>query len=625
MFLMETFKISFLFLLIFIGVVNIGKISNNLIFKKKDYFEINLILGLITLSFLIGATLSLQIFDLFIIKTFILISFLSLFYFRKNFSLKFNNLVICIILLFIFFSSLKNNFYTLDDINGYFHAINNYISNYNLYNPDLRHRDYYSYPFYFVFNALFVSISNFYSATFFDIFFGSSIILFTSLRNLKYNKIFNSIALFVILLSYISVLETNSPKILTIAILIAILFEIEKFYKNKGSLIYIFILSSFLITLKFTNLASFTNILIVIFLIKKIFNKEIQNANLFRAILCFLILILPWSIYSFQLFLTPLSEIIHSPYYYFQNENYKDLGIIFTHDASFFEFLITRQILLTLFLFLFYFIFCKGDIFFKLSLFCSITLSYLFFAVIIFSDESNFLRYIQPFFAANAIYLFIKIFNKINFEELNLKYILIFFTICLLSVRINQNITVYIHHAINNLNFLLNNNYENYYKKSQKYFNTEEIYPSNYSTELNQLSSKVKNSDLLLFISRPYLFNFKKYRNNNIEYIEYGYGYVIVKNTYPLLGNKYKKDLFFKQRKIKYILIEKKYKKQNSLMLIKKNILKKNNIIKDIHGRQTRSYTDEFIYDDLMDYILIKCEKKLLEQTKNFELYQLIY
>ena len=125
-----------------------------------------------------------------------------------------------------------------------------------------------------------------------------------------------------------------------------------------------------------------------------------------------------------------------------------------------------------------------------------------------FSDESNFLRYIQPFFAANAIYLFIKIFNKINFEELNLKYILIFFTICLLSVRINQNITVYIHHAINNLNFLLNNNYENYYKKSQKYFNTEEIYPSNYSTELNQLSSKVKNSDLLLFISRPYLFNF---------------------------------------------------------------------------------------------------------------------
>ena len=83
MFLMETFKISFLFLLIFIGVVNIGKISDNLIFKKKDYFEINLILGLITLSFLIGATLSLQIFDLFIIKTFILISFLSLFILEK--------------------------------------------------------------------------------------------------------------------------------------------------------------------------------------------------------------------------------------------------------------------------------------------------------------------------------------------------------------------------------------------------------------------------------------------------------------------------------------------------------------------------------------------------------------
>ena len=86
-----------------------------------------------------------------------------------------------------------------------------------------------------------------------------------------------------------------------------------------------------------------------------------------------------------------------------------------------------------------------------------------------------------------------------------------------------------------------------------------------------------------------------------------------------------KKDNFFKDRKIKYILIEKKYKKQDALKLVKKNILNKNYIIKDIHGRQSRSYLDEFIYDDLMDYILIKSEKKLLEQTKNFELYKLIY
>ena len=628
MFLLETFKVSFLFLLIFIGVVNIGRISNKLIFKKENYVETNIILGLISLSFLIGIALSLKIFDLYIIKVLIFVSYLSFFYFKKNFFIRLNkidSLILYIILLFVFFSSLKNNFYTLDDINGYFHAIDNYISKYNIYSSDLRQRDYFSYPFYYAFNSLFISISNFYSATFFDIFFGSSIILFTSLRNLKYNKIFSSIALLVIFLSYITLLETNSPKILVIAILIVILFELEKFFKNESSLIYILILSSFLITLKFTSIASFTNILITVFLIKKIFDKKIKNIDIAKSILCFLILVLPWSIYSLQLFSTPLSEIFNSPYHYFENEYYQNLKIVFTHDANFFHFLITRQIFLTLFLFFIYFIFCKEDLFFKLSLFFSIIISYLFFAAIIFSDSSNFLRYIQPFFAANTLYLFIKIFNQINFEKINFKYLLIFITICIVSLRINQNVSVYIHHSVNNLRYLLKNNYEDYYKKAQKYFKVEEIYPKNYFSELNQLSAKIENSNLILLISRPYLFNFDKYPNNIIDYIEYGYGYTIVKNTYPLLENKDKKDGFFKERKIRYILIEKQYKKRGSLKLIKKNILKNNNLIKDIYGRQIRSYKDEFIYDDLIDYILIQSEKKLMEQTKNFELYKLVY
>lgn len=91
MFLLETIKISFLFLLIFIGVINIGKISNNLIFKKKNYFEINIILGLITISFLIGTTLCLKLFDLYIIKGLIFISFISFLYFNFNFKKKWAN------------------------------------------------------------------------------------------------------------------------------------------------------------------------------------------------------------------------------------------------------------------------------------------------------------------------------------------------------------------------------------------------------------------------------------------------------------------------------------------------------------------------------------------------------
>ena len=628
MYLVETLKISFLFLIFIFGIFNIGKISNKLIFKKEDYVETNIILGLISLSFLIGITLSLKIFDLYIIKGLIFLSYLSFFYFKKNFFIKLNridHLVLYSILLFIFFSSLKSNFYQSDDINGYFHAIDNYISKHNIYETDLRHRDYFSYPFYNAFNALFVSISNFYSATFFDTFLGSSIVLSISLRNLKYNKIFSSIAILVIFLSYITLLETNTPKILMIAILIAILFELEKFFKSESSLIYIAILSAFLITLKFTGLASFTNILIAIFFIKKIFDKKIKKIDFYKATLCFLLLILPWSIYSFQIFSTTLSEVFNSPYHYLENENYQNLKIIFTNDASFFQFLITRQIFLTLFLFLIYFIFCKEDVFFKLSLFFSVIVTYLFFAVIIFSDTSNFLRYIQPFLAANTLYLFIKIFNQINFDKLNFKYLLIFITICLVSIRINQNISIYIHHSANNLTFLVKNNYENYYKNAQKYFGNEEIYPKNYFSELNQLSAKVKNSNLILLVSRPYLFNFDKYSNNIIDYIEYGYGYGIVKNSYPLLENKNKKDNFFKERKIKYFIIEKKYKQQDSLKLIKKNIFKNNNIIKETYDKAIRSHKDEFIYDDLMDYILIQSEKKLLQQTKNFELYKLIY
>jgi len=626
--LINIINLSFLFLIIFFGVINIGVISNKLIFKIDDYIENNIILGLLSLCFITGICLSFKLFDLYIIKGLIIISYLIFFFYPKNkFSFKIfkiDKLIVLLILIFTFFSSLKNNFYTLDDINGYFFTINNYITKFNIYNTDLRARDYFAYPFYHVFNALFISISDFYSAIFFDIFFGSSIILFTSLRNLKNNKIIKSIALLIIFISYIKFLETNTATILCIAILITILFKLEKFYKNNESLIYIFILSSFLISLKFTNLASFTNILVFVILIEKIIHKKI-NTSLIKAILYSIIFVLPWAIYSFQIFSTPLTELFASPYVYFENDTFKELNIKFTHNINYLEFIINRQILLTLILFLIYFFICKEKIFFKLSLLFSFLISYLVLSLIFFSDNSNFLRYMQVFFAANTLYLFIKIVNEIDNKKVNFKLLIIFFITCILSVRINQNVSNYMHYALNNLNYLFKNDYKTYYHNVKKYHDIEEIYPKNYSFELNDISDYVKSTNLLLIVSRPYLFNFEKNINNIIDFVEFKFGYSIVKNPYPLLGDLNEKNNFFRKRNIKYILMEKEYIQNNSLQLIMKNILNNNNnnIIIDSYGRVTSVFGQEFFYDDLWDFINNKMDKFILKETDRFILYKL--
>jgi hypothetical protein len=51
MHLMDILKISSLFLIIFVGIVNIGIISNKLIFRRENYLEINLIYGMLILNF----------------------------------------------------------------------------------------------------------------------------------------------------------------------------------------------------------------------------------------------------------------------------------------------------------------------------------------------------------------------------------------------------------------------------------------------------------------------------------------------------------------------------------------------------------------------------------------------
>ena len=628
MYLIDILKISSLFLIIFVGIINIGIISNKLIFKKENYLEINLIYGMMSLSFLIGIILSIKIFDINIIFVTLLLSYFVIFFTKIKISvnlISLKKIVIYLFLVFIFLASLKNNFYTLDDLNGYFYSINNFINKTDLYNPDLQHRTYFSYPFYLALNSLFISISDFYSAWFFDVFFGTVIILFTLKRNINEKNIFfYSIALVTIFLTTITIQETNTPKLLVISLLIFILFEIEKFYKNNDYLFSVLALSALLIIFKFTNISSFTNCMVGIILISKVLTKRIYLKEIIRPLFFSFLIFLPWLIYSYQLFGTPLSSFLDSPYHYLKNSYFLELDLKYIHQHILLEYIYSRQLLLCLILSGVYFNFSKDNKFFKIILIISFLMCVIFYMKILFPDKSNFLRYMQPFFSSYAIFLFIKIYNQLAITKENLKSIFFIFLICLITMRVNLNVTIFINNSVNNLSYLIFKNYTKFYKSANKYFEIEELYPKNYQNKINEIARLTHLKKTLILISRPYLFDFKKY--NNVDYIEWQYGYSLTKQIYPLLQNDNAKIQFFKKRKVKYFLIEKRYLDHKNGLI--KNHLNKNqnqNTIQDNVGRVINSHLDTLLYDDLMDFIINYPQKKLIVENVLFNLYEIKY
>ena len=148
-------------------------------------------------------------------------------------------------------------------------------------------------------------------------------------------------------------------------------------------------------------------------------------------------------------------------------------------------------------------------IFFKSTLIFSFIIFYIFLGSIMFSDKLNYYRYFNPFFSSIVCYFFIKIFNHIKFENFNLK-IFIGILLIFLCIRINQNITIFVHYALNNIKYIFKNDYNEYYKSVQKFEEINEIYPKTYERSLKDISNKIKDNNFILLISRPYLFDFKK-------------------------------------------------------------------------------------------------------------------
>jgi hypothetical protein len=320
-------------------------------------------------------------------------------------------------------------------------------------------------------NSLFISLSDFYSAWFFDIFFGTSIILFTAKRNIKEKNIyFYFITLITILLTTVTIQETNTSKLIVVGLLIFILFEIEKFYKNNDYLFSVLALSSLLIIFKFTNIASFTNCMLAIMLINKFLTKNIYLKEITKPLLFSFLIFLPWFIYNYQVFQTPLGLLIDSPYHYFKNSFFLELDFKYIHQQKLVEYLYSRQLLLCLILSSIYFIFIKDAKFFKIILISSFFISMIIFMKTLFPDKSNFLRYMQPFFSSYAVFLFIKIYNQLAINKKKFKNFILIFLICLFAIRVNLNVTIFMNNSINNISYLIFKNYSKFYKSSNKNF-----------------------------------------------------------------------------------------------------------------------------------------------------------
>ena len=416
MYISEISKNIFIFLFIYFGVINLGNITNKLILKEKNNTDLNIVLGFLSLSFFSGFLLVFKIFSISVILIFISLSYFAILFNKKILENKilFNDKIILFLLGIIFIISLKNNFNFADDLGGYFKTINDFIYKTNLYNNELQYRLYYSYPFYLILNSIFISFSDFYSAWFLDVFFGSSLILFTLKNNFKFeNKFIFLILTFTVLMTVVTIQETNTPKLISIGLILIILFELEKFYHNNKYLLSLLLFSSLLIIFKFTNIASYTNLMIALILIEKIYKKKIKIKEFILPIFLSLIIFLPWAIYSIQVFNSPLTALFPSQYYYTQNEFFKNLNLQYIHETNLLTYIYSRQILITLLLSVIYFFISKKKKFFKLCLIFSFFMCFIFFLTTMFSDKSNFLRYMNQFFVSYSAFLIFKIFEEI--------------------------------------------------------------------------------------------------------------------------------------------------------------------------------------------------------------------
>lgn len=625
-----TAVIPFFFIFIIIGIENIGRIINKYLLKDLDKYYLNLIYGISFLVFFIGLLLSLNIYNIkFII--FILISSFLL----KILQLNLNKIKICfstkelilkILILFIFLISIKSLYFSVDDISGYFFTISKYINGkiYIKDNINENFREYYQFPTINIINGIFVYIADFYSTNFFDKFVGYLlIILIVNDQCSSYSNIKKNLIIFISLILSISVNDTASGKIIIIPFTLLLLLKIKDFYNfpSNKKIIYILIISASLFLLKSISIVSIANILFFILLFKKMNNKIIKFKKLLLNFFLIFLFILPYLIYNFKIDLGFIPNIIFHSNYWFENSIlYKDLNLQIINNQNLLDYYFIRQNYLIIILASINLIVSKDDNYLKFNILISLIIFQLIIFFSIYPDKVNQLRYILPFYQGLTIFILIDNFNHIKIKILK-KYLKIICSIIfIIALRINNNTYINLKLSYSDLQFFLDNNVEEAYSRYNKYVKIEVIYPINYYENLNKILEQVKEENSLLVITRPYLISENNFNKTNLNYIEFATGYLLSDKNYPIKKNNELKNKFFKEKNIKFIIFEKSINKElEKYYRIESN----RNIVTNENNFHIDSLMQKIFYTDLIDTI-VKIKKIKIIENNNFIMWEII-
>jgi len=628
--LIYTAVIPFFFIFIIIGIENIGRIINKYLLKDLDKYYLNLIYGISFLVFFIGLLLSLNIYNIkFII--FILISSFLL----KILQLNLNKIKICfstkelilkILILFIFLISIKSLYFSVDDISGYFFTISKYINGkiYIKDNINENFREYYQFPTINIINGIFVYIADFYSTNFFDKFVGYLlIILIVNDQCSSYSNIKKNLIIFISLILSISVNDTASGKIIIIPFTLLLLLKIKDFYNfpSNKKIIYILIISASLFLLKSISIVSIANILFFILLFKKMNNKIIKFKKLLLNFFLIFLFILPYLIYNFKIDLGFIPNIIFHSNYWFENSIlYKDLNLQIINNQNLLDYYFIRQNYLIIILASINLIVSKDDNYLKFNILISLIIFQLIIFFSIYPDKVNQLRYILPFYQGLTIFILIDNFNHIKIKILK-KYLKIICSIIfIIALRINNNTYINLKLSYSDLQFFLDNNVEEAYSRYNKYVKIEVIYPINYYENLNKILEQVKEENSLLVITRPYLISENNFNKTNLNYIEFATGYLLSDKNYPIKKNNELKNKFFKEKNIKFIIFEKSINKElEKYYRIESN----RNIVTNENNFHIDSLMQKIFYTDLIDTI-VKIKKIKIIENNNFIMWEII-
>jgi hypothetical protein len=610
---------SVLIIFFTISLESIGCKINNYFFKDKKNFHTNLIYGIIFLNFVVLILFNLNLFDIKLVSTFLIIfSFFRIFKFNTlkvlyNFCSE--NLFLFFLIIIIFLSTFKSLNYSYgDDLSGYFFTISKYINGREVIKANLHEnfREYHISSLQLI-NAIFVYLSNFYSTNFFDRFYGLTLTILIVNNIAKNNKKFFFLLVSLSLLSILSINETASGKFIIVPLTLFLLLKLEDFYysNDNRAIFQIIFLSFSLVIMKPISIISITNILFILILITKVCKKEISLKFLINSFFIFTIISILYFIHNFNINFSFIPSILIDNQFYYTNNDYaKNIFENLDIKKVFFSFLFIRQNYLIIILTLVYLLFFEKRKKFNFLLLISLLSFQILIWINMYPDNYNQLRYSLPFYQSLFIFIAINFIGSLKTDNLK-KYYTIVIIVFFIATRINLNISYNSKLIFNDLLFYFEK--ESITKKKNDY-NFQFIYNKSYQNNLNTILkySDTKSNNLLL-ISRPYLIYKDFFNKKNLTYVEQGSGFILSDIPYPIDGSLEEKSDYFEKKNINTFVFEKNIK--NNFDKINLNHYSENSHISSV--------AQKLFYFDLLETVE-KINKIKIIENDDFIIWRII-